>query len=177
MKKPTKFSAILLLSLSILGLTACGWQLRGTGGEPTIQRLHLDTNNPNSLFTQVLTRHLESSGIELVKNATDAEYSLNILEEKSTKRTATISASARVSERLLNEQVKYLVIRQEGTIVIEPSIASVERIFEYNEDNVLATDDEARLLQAEMYSDLARQISNRLLQLKTPSQSSDAPAP
>ncbi len=164
MNKPLRLSAIALL----LTLSACGWQLRGTGGEATIARLHLHSSTPDSAFSRILERYLQSSGIELVDNIALAEYSLNIIKEKSKRRTATVSASARISERLLEEQVQYLVTRPDGSIAIERSSASVERIYEYNEDNVLATEDEARLLKNEMYNDLARQIANRLRHIKSP---------
>ena len=171
MNKPFKLSAILLL----LTLSACGWQLRGTGGEATIDRLHVKANDANSPFVRVLERYLRGSGIELVDSAADAEYSLNIVKEKSKRRTATVSASARISERLLEEQVEYFVTRSDGSMAIERSTASVERIYEYNEDNVLATEDEAQLLKREMYNDLARQISNRLRHLNKAA-ASKAPA-
>lgn len=172
MNKPLKLSVIALL----LTLSACGWQLRGAGGEATIARLHLNSNTPNSVFTRALERYLQGSGTELVDSASDAEYSLKIIKEKSKRRTATVSASARISERLLEEQVEYLVTRSDGTVAIERSTASVERIYEYNEDNVLATEDEARLLKNEMYNDLARQIANRLRHLKKPTVNNTTPA-
>jgi|AZII01.1.fsa_nt_gi LPS-assembly lipoprotein len=171
MNKPLRLSVIVLL----LTVSACGWQLRGTGGEPSIARLHLHSTVPGSAFTQILERYLRGSGIELVDSAGKAEYSLRILEENSKRRTATVSASARISERLLEEQVEYLVTRPDGSIAIERSTASVERIYEYNEDNVLATEDEARLLKNEMYNDLARQIANRLRHVKRPTADNAAP--
>ena len=164
MNKPLKLGAILLL----LTLSACGWQLRGAGGDATIERLHVDASAPDSAFTRVLERYLRGSGIALVDSASEAQYSLKILKEKSRRRTATVSASARISERLLEERVEYLITRSDGTVAIERTSASVERIYEYNEDNVLATEDEARLLKSEMHNDLARQIANRLRHLKQP---------
>ena len=164
MNKPLKLSALFLL----LTLSACGWQLRGasgTSGAATIDRLHVESSNANSGFVRVLERYLRGSGIELIDSAATAEYTLKIVKEKSKRRTATVSASARISERLLEEQVEYLVTKLDGSVAIERSTASVERIYEYNEDNVLATEDEARLLKREMYNDLARQISNRLRRL------------
>ena len=172
MKTLSKLSAILLL----LGLSACGWQLRGASGEATIERLHVSTPTPNSAFTQVLKRYLRGSGIALVDSAGNAEYSLSILKEQSKRRTATVSASARISERLLEERVEFRVTRLDGSIAIERTSASVERIYEYNEDNVLATEDEALLLKNEMYVDLARQIANRLRHLKKPTANHTAPA-
>ena len=75
----------------------------------------------------------------------------------------------------MKEQVEYLVTRPDGSVAIERSTTSVERIYEYNEDNVLATEDEARLLKNEMYNDLARQIANRLRHVKMPTVDKTAP--
>ena len=172
MNKPLKLSAIFFL----LTLSACGWQLRGASGDATIDRLYLSTSTPNSEFTRIFTRYLRSSGTELVDSATDAEYTLKIIKENSKRRTATVSASARISERLLEEQLEYLVTRADGSMAIERSTASVERIYEYNEDNVLATEDEAQLLKREMHNDLARQVANRLRYLNSGA-ASKAPAP
>ena len=172
MNKSLKLSAIFLL----LTLSACGWHLRGTGSAATIDRLYLSASAPNSVFTQTLERYLRSSGIELVDSAADAEYTLKLIKETSKRRTATVSASARISERLLEEQVEYQVNKPDGTVTIERSIATVERIYEYNEDNVLATEDEAQLLKREMHNDLARQVANRLRYLNSGA-ASKAPAP
>ncbi|MBQ0720091.1 MAG: hypothetical protein KBT88_06850 [Gammaproteobacteria bacterium] len=172
MKKALKLSAILLL----LSVSACGWQLRGASGEATIERLYIIANTPDSNFTRVLERYLRGSGIELVDNAGAAQYSLKIVKKTSKRRTATVSASARISERLLEERVEYLVTRPDGTVAIERSTATVERIYEYNEDNVLATENEAQLLKNEMHSDLARQIANRLRRLgKAPAGNTASP--
>jgi len=172
MNKLLKLSTIFLL----LTLSACGWQLRGASGETAIDRLYLSTNTPDSEFTRVFERYLRSSGTVLVDSAADAEYTLRIIKEKSKRRTATVSASARISERLLEEQVEFLVSKPDGTMAIERTTASVERIYEYNENNVLATEDEAQLLKREMYSDLARQVANRLRHLGK-GVASKAPAP
>ena len=171
MNNALKLSTVFLL----LSLSACGWQLRGASGEATIERLYIDTNTPNGLFTRVLERYLRGSGIELVDSTGAAQYSLKIVKEKSRRRTATVSASARISERLLEERVEYLLLKPDGSVALERSTAVVERIYEYNEDNVLATEDEAQLLKNEMYIDLARQISNRLRHVKKPA-SSTTPA-
>lgn len=162
MNKALKLSVVFLL----LSLSACGWQLRGASGEATIERLYIDTTTPNSLFTRALERYLRGSGIELVDSANAAPYSLKIGNSTSKQRTATVNASARISERLLEERVEYIVLKPDGSIALERATATVERIYEYNEDNVLATEDEAQLLKSEMYNDLARQISNRLRHLK-----------
>lgn len=168
---PICFVALLLVLSS-----ACGWHLRGSEGHTVaFERLHISSPNLHGDLVRQLTRQFEASGVELVESATGASYSLVIMNEDAQRRTATVSASARVSERSLTEIVEFVVLDRQGAPVIPRSKVMVERIFEYDESNVLAADDEARLLKREMQEDLARQIYNRLRLLKKPA-SANAPA-
>ena len=168
---------ICMITLLLLTTTACGWHLRGSAGNVlNIESIYISAASQQSDMLRQLKRLLSASEVELVESATGADYRLVIVKEDSTRRTATVSASARVSERALTEYVEFLVLDQEGLPVIEHTRLSVERIFEYNENNVLATDDEAGLLKREMEAELARQIYNRLRQLNKAARAVDAPA-
>ncbi|HBD13439.1 MAG TPA: hypothetical protein DCZ13_14915 [Porticoccaceae bacterium] len=156
----------LLFCVVALALNACGWQLRGSSGVVTFDRLHISAKNPDSGVVRNLERQLEASGVTLVDEARDADYSLVIVNEHSSNRAATISSSARISERSLTESVVFQVLDASGKQIYPRTRASVERVYEYDENNILATDDEARLLKKEMHDDLARQIYNRLRQLR-----------
>ena len=169
--------SISLVALLLLMTTACGWHLRGSGGNTLrFERLHISASNLHSELVRQLIRQLEASDVTIVENATDANFSLVILKENSRRRTATVSASARISERSLIEMAEFLVLNEKGGQVIPLTHVMVERVFEYNENNVLATDDEARMLKREMRGELARQIYNRLRQLKKIAKTVDAPA-
>ncbi len=155
----------------------CGWHLRGTSDAPgNIQSLHISARNLESDLVEDLRRALVGNGITVAKNATEAEYSLVILAEDSDRRTASIGASARVAELLLTESADFLILAADGTQVLGRTTVATERLFEYNEDNVLATDDEALLLRSEMRSELVRKILNRL-RFVSHRTSSNAPAP
>ncbi len=156
-----------LIGVLLLATTACGWHLRGTAGNTvTFKRMHISAANLHSDLVRQLQRQLEASDVTIVKNATEATYSLVIVKEDSDRRTATVSASARVSERSLTERAQFLVLNRQGESIIPLTKVMVERVFEYNENNVLATNDEADMLRREMRSDLARQIYNRLRLIK-----------
>ncbi|MBV1930508.1 MAG: hypothetical protein KUG71_02225 [Porticoccaceae bacterium] len=165
-----------LIAVLLLATTACGWHLRGTAGNTvSFKRIHISAANLHSDLVRQLQRQLEASDVEVVESATDAIYSLVIVKEDSKRRTATVSASARVSERSLTEWAEFLVLNREGGSVIPLTKVTVERVFEYDENNVLATNDEAQMLKREMRSELARQIYNRLRQLNDPAKAVDAP--
>jgi len=99
-----------------------------------------------------------------------------ILDQRSKRRTATISGQARISELEISEELKFTILAADGTEVTPPTTVRDERVFEYDENNILATDDEAKLLRREMRTSLVRQLINYLQQIG-PRAASHAAAP
>lgn len=175
---PGTASRIWLLALlaTLMG-SGCGWHLRGHGDAPqNINSLHIGGRPIDNELKSELERNLLALDIDLQASAKEAQYSLVFLDQRSKRRTATISGQARISERELIEELKFTVLAADGTEVIPPTTVSDERIFEYDENNVLATDDEARLLRREMRTSLVRQLIN-YLQRVGPRVGGDAAAP
>jgi len=168
-------NACLALVLSTVLMSGCGWQLRGAGMIPEdLKALHVMARDPNGKMARDMTRALESAGVEVPANAADAELSLVITQERSLVRVATVNENARVSEQELIEEATFMVVDRSGVQAVPTSTVSVTRIFEYKEDNVLATQDERELIRNEMRRDLIGQMLNRLRQLRD---KPDAPAP
>ena len=157
------FVALLLTAL----VTGCGWQLRGKGMLPEgLETLHVVSRDPQGELAVDLSRALASAGVTITDSAANSDLILSILRERSMVRVATVNEQARISEQELTEQAEFTVINRAGEVVMPRSVVSVERIFEYDENNVLATQDERELIRREMRRDLVSQILNRLRQLK-----------
>ena len=148
----TRSPLILSVCLSLL-LSACGWQLRNAQVVP---------EDPHSKLITELTRALNLYGVDVVASAADAKYSVVIVDFKRTRRSATLNPSARVSEFQLNEEVDFLIVDALGNQIIPLSTASIERVYEFNERDVLASENEERLIRDGMREELVRQILNRL---------------
>ncbi|MGD9660869.1 MAG: LPS assembly lipoprotein LptE [Porticoccaceae bacterium] len=165
----------LALFLSTAVVSGCGWQLRGAGMIPEdLKTLHVVSRDPNGKLSRELARALRSAGVEVPASTADAQLSLVITQERSLVRVATVNENARVSEQELTEEATFMVVDKEGIQAVPLSTVTVQRIFEYNEDNVLATQDERELIRKEMRRDLISQMLNRLRQLR---EQPDAPAP
>ena len=177
-ERQTKIStalACLALLLSTLLASSCGWQLRGAGMIPEdLKALHVVSRDPNGKLSRELARALKSAGVDVPPSAAEADLSLVITQERSLVRVATVNENARVSEQELTEEATFMVVDKEGVQAVPLSTVTVQRIFEYNEDNVLATQDERELIRTEMRRDLISQMLNRLRQLR---KQPDAPAP
>ena len=154
---------VLSLCLFVGLIGGCGWQLRGSGDiSENIESLHITARNPSDKLIVELRRTLLANDIQIPERASEAHYSLVILDQRSERRTASLTASARVAEYQLTEEVDYLILSSDGEQLVAPETASSERVFEFNEEDVLARDDEARQLKQDMRRDLIRQILNRL---------------
>lgn len=152
-----------LLILSILLLSSCGWQLRGHNNAlENVQSVHINSRNQQSELVQDLKRSLEAINVATASDLNKAQYSLVLLDERSLRRTATVSAGARVAEYLLVEEADVLILAADGSQLLPRTTLSVERVYEFDENNVLANDDEAKLLKKEMRSNLTRQIIDLL---------------
>jgi LPS-assembly lipoprotein len=166
------------LLVLLMAVAGCGWQLRGHGDAPQyVDSLYIGGRPIDNELKTELERSLRAFGIELKDNAKDAQYSLVMLDQRSKRRTATLSGQARISEQELSEELKFTVRAADGAEIIPPTTISDERVYEYDENNVLATDDEARLLRKEMRTSLVRQLINYLQRIGPRTPDKDAPAP
>ena len=153
----------LFLATMILLLSACGWQLRNSQMVPEdFGRLYLSTIDSHSPLIQALTRALKASHIDLVDNTASAAFSLVIVDVRKNRRTGTVNASARVAEYQLNEEVDFLIAGPDGTHLTPLSTASVERSYEFSEQDILSSDTEERTLRDSMHKEVVRQILNHL---------------
>ena len=174
-RRPT--AALVGSLVLLLTVAGCGWQLRGHGDAPQyVDSLYIGGHPVDSEFKAELERSLRAFNIDLKDNAKDAQYSLVMLDQRSKRRTAALSGQARISEQELTEELKFTVRAADGAEIIPPTTISDDRVFEYDENNVLATDDEARMLRKEMRTGLVRQLINYLQRIGPRTTSNDAAA-
>lgn len=97
---------LLALLASLLTLTGCGFQLRGSSPVPAaLQPLAIDC--PSSLpgqFCQSLREQLELGGIEL-RNPGQADYLLRLSDYRQDRRASAITAQAAAAEYILRHTV------------------------------------------------------------------------
>lgn len=159
------FTVTLYTALATLLLltTACGWQLRGAGLSMPASLDHIYIEG-NTAVANALRQSLTEGNKTLAASAANAEVIVRIISDRFEQRTATISASARISERRMTHEVEYVIVDNGGVPIFPPGRLDIERIYEYNEDNVLATDDEVVMLRSEMLQDLVRQLQMQVIQ-------------
>ena len=145
-------------------LSACGFQLRGTGGSSvpeSWQRMHLITTNPNGELSRELQSTFAASGVVWVDRE-EANYLLNIGPEKFSQRNLSLNAQARAADFELTLATSFAVDDGQGVEVMESAKAFVVKQMENDPRNVVGKAEEVRILRAEMRTELINQIMRRI---------------
>ena len=152
---------LLVMGLAVL-LSACGFQLRGTGtNELSIKELDLSARNQYGPTVLQLRRSLESSGLKVYSGA---PYKLVLTNEQETQRAATYSGGNRSAEYELTTVLNYAVEGQNDTILLEDKL-QVQKYYVYNGNNINGSGQEALQVREEIRRDLVQGMMVRLQQL------------
>lgn len=153
----------LALLASLLTLTGCGFQLRGSSPVPAaLQPLAIDC--PSSLpgqFCQSLREQLELGGIEL-RNPGQADYLLRLSDYRQDRRASAITAQAAAAEYILRHTVAMELVTKDQIPLIATTDLNASETYRYDETNVLAKQREEDELRQQLGDRLAQQVIFRL---------------
>lgn len=157
----TGLTPVLLLTLLLGG---CGFHLRGYEAVPEhLKRLYLQAHD--GATGSSLRQLLQANGIVLVEDPADAPYRLLILSETHERKAATLNTQAKTEEYELRSQLQFEIRDADDQVVVPAVNLLVERVYSFDENNIVAKDAEEALLRREMRDDLARQVVRRYLSL------------
>ena len=163
MQLPSLSHTLTAFALLVL-LSACGFQLRGTGGTSlpeSWKTMHLATTNPNGEMSREVLNTFSAHDINWVEQEA-ANYVLVVSNERFVQRNLSINAQARASEFELTMSTIFSVKDAEGQEIIEPSEATVVKQMENDPTNVVGKSEEVRILRTEMRTELVQQILRRI---------------
>ena len=156
---------LLVMGLAVL-LSACGFQLRGTGtNQLTITELDVSARNAYGDTVRQLRQVLENSG---VKVTTNAPYKLVLTNEKDSQRAASYAGNGASAEYELTTVLNYQIQGQNHLPLLNDKL-EVHKIYLQDGNNITGSGQEAALARKEMRRNLIQQMIARLEQL-TPAQ-------
>ena len=156
---------LLVMGLAIL-LSACGFQLRGTGtNQLTITELDVSARNAYGDTVRQLRQILENSGVKLTANA---PYKMVLTSEKETQRAASYSGNGGTAEYQLINVVNY-EIRGHNNLTLLSNRVEANKVYLQDGSNIAGANQEGQMIRKEMRRDLVQQLVMRLEQL-TPEQ-------
>ena len=155
---PLRMKTLFLLGLC-LSLMACGFHLRGQG--PSAQLLFKTVQvSGNGATAQELRKALVlQPNIQLVNK--DAEASINITQEGSDKQILSVNSQGQVVQYRVFYRVHFDATAQ-GRPLLSDTTISLMRTLQWDENVLLANENEEGKLIVEMQRDAAQQIIRRV---------------
>jgi LPS-assembly lipoprotein len=140
-------------------LSACGFQLRGTGDtQLSLRELSLSARDSYGDTVKQVRTMLESNHVNVNPGAT---YMLYLAGEQQTQRTASYTSGARSAEIELTTKLPY-EIRGRNDVVLLQDELDTQRYYVTDENNIIGSEQQSQQLRKEMRSELIRQLASRL---------------
>ena len=156
---------LLLLGLSAL-ISACGFQLRGTGDmQFSLSELNLEARNAFGDTVQLTRRGLESNGVRI---SDSAPFKLVLAREDVTSRTVSFTSGARGAETELTKTLVYEIQGRNNQPLLSNQL-QVQRTFVTDGNNIAGAAESRLQLNREMTKAAAQQLLARI-QMITPVQ-------
>ncbi|WP_435634502.1 LPS assembly lipoprotein LptE [Pseudomonas solani] len=154
---------LLVVGLAVM-LSACGFQLRGTGDTRfALKEIDVTGRNTYGETVKQVRELLENSDVNVHAGA---PYTLVLSREKEDQRTATYTGSARSAEYEMSYTVDY-EIRGNNDLLLLSDRMDVQRYYTHDSNNLIGSSQESTQLREEMRREVVQQLAMRL-QLITP---------
>lgn len=149
-----------LLLASVLGLSACGFHLRGSYPVPEFLRQVTISVPPDAtILRQGLERALERAGI-----AEGGDYVLALTRENVQRQTAVVDTRARASEYLLTYELDYLLRKDEALLPTRKIV--LRRSYQTDPNRIAGKTSEEELIVKEMREDALNQLMRQIAFIK-----------
>lgn len=156
---------LLVMGLTVL-LSACGFQLRGTGTtELAITELDLSARDAYGDTVKMLRQTLESSGVKIYSGA---PYKLVLTNEQQTQRSLSYAGAGRSAEYELSSVLSYEVRGRNNLMLLDDKL-QVQKVYLHDGNNITGSEQESSEVRGEIRRDLVQRMMLRLQQL-TPTQ-------
>lgn len=149
---------LVVLGLTLL-LSACGFQLRGTGDvEFGLKELDLQARNSYGDTVRELETLLERNDVRVHPGA---KYSLNLANEQTRQRTASYTSSARSAEYELTSTLDYQFRGPQDRLLLEDRV-EMQKVYVHDSNNLIGSSQEGDQLRQEMRRELLQQLVMRI---------------
>ena len=158
MKTPLR--ALLLLACA-LTLGACGFHLRGAVSLP-FKTLAISLPDTAELRAQIARSVTAGSNTKVVAQGEPAEAILDITGDLLTKNVLALSTAGQIRQYQIVRSFSFRLHNDKGVDLLPPSTITLRRDVSFNDNQLLAKQQEEVLLLRDMQNDLVQQLLRRL---------------
>lgn len=152
------------ITLVILILAGCGFQLRGAATVPDeLKTLYIQgVNTRQDSFGRQLKRALQRNGIQVLDDYEEGAALLTVLENRYERNVLSVGNDAKVREFELETWVVYQITDKTGEIIGEQQRVEARRDYQFDRGQILAMDEQERVLREDLNNQMVQSIIRRL---------------
>jgi outer membrane lipopolysaccharide assembly protein LptE/RlpB len=156
-------SMIYILICISLAVNGCGWQLRDMSPIANdLGNVYVSYSDSQANIGLALRRELYASHVKLVETSAEADYLIKIIDTQNSRRISAVNINIRASQHQLYQAVDFMMIDNMGKQIIPLTTAYAERTHDFNEKDVLASQNAESLIQDSLRFDIVRQMLSRI---------------
>jgi len=157
--KATSLTAILLCSL-ILG--GCGYSLRGSESlGMSLPNLQLNLQNPNSEFSRLLRRSLDTAGVAINDDMESETSQLSVSDVRIQNQPVSVNPAARAAQYEIRLSIDIQLLDGEQELIPRETL-TVERSYFEDIENIAGNQEEVEIITSEMRRELVNLLIRRL---------------
>lgn len=165
MSRRTFIASLAALPAAVV-LTGCGFQLRGQQTLP-FDSLYVGADQTTP-FGAVLRQQITAGAdTRVVSEAGEADARLEILRNNRSRDILSLTGAGRVREYQLTQTVVFRVVSRSGDEILSPSTVTVRREYNFDDDQIIAREQEEALLIRDMEEDIVQQMLRRLAAIRS----------
>lgn len=150
----------ILFLLPMLLLSACGYHLQGAYHVPNELKTAYLEGGTLPLREQLLKTVHPTDG-HFAFDPTQSKLIIRILNENNDSRVLSLNEQGRTNERELLYQLDYELAHPDNSLLLERQSLEIKREFFFNQQDIIAKDNEEKVIRNEMYQQAAASIINR----------------
>lgn len=150
-------------ALAMLGLSGCGFHLRGAVPlPPAMKHVHLQVGTSMLSFRRALERNLELSGVELEDHGGPGIAEMNVPVVAFSNDLMTLGGYTQVVEYAVRFHVQFFVDDDKGDPVIGRQRLDMQREYSVQSNQTIGTSGQTEQMQQGMVDDMVQSIMLRL---------------
>jgi LPS-assembly lipoprotein len=155
-----------LVTVGLLAVSACGFRLAGSEPLPAVLvRPYLSLKDPYTDFSREFERRLKSAGAALQTVRANSTASIEVTKDLVETRTLSVTSQNIPTEYELVYTVTF-VVKGPDKQLLAPQTISLSQDYSFEENALLAKENEADALRQQMARDLVGIAMHRLSSLK-----------
>ena len=145
------------LLLTLLFVSACGYQLRGNIDLPEgLTSIYLQDGSGQ--LRKEIKRTLRSTEGKLVDSIEDAGIVVKVTRENMRRRVISLSNTGRANEFELYYELDFILLDAEGKALSEKQAVEISRDYFNDQEDILGKNDEEQTIRKEMYRQAVQTI-------------------